>query len=61
MLQLAGEGAAVDVDTFLFGGGVSVFDNVTVDDDSSDDDEDFTRDLPLHRRTINLALHHPTY
>ena len=46
--SLSGEGAAVDVDTFLFGGGVSVFDNVTVDDDSSDDDEDFTRDLPLN-------------
>ena len=46
--SLSGEGSAVDVDTFLFGGGVSVFDNVTVDDDSSDDDEDFTRDLPLN-------------
>ena len=46
---LSGEGVALDVDTFLFGGGVSVFDNVTVDDDdSSDDDEDFTRDLPLN-------------
>ena len=47
--SLSGEGAAVDVDTFLsVGGGASVFDNVTVDDDSSDDDEDFTRDLPLN-------------
>lgn len=48
--SLSGEGAAVDVDTFLFGGGVSVFDNVTIDDDSADDDDDddFTRDLPLN-------------
>ena len=47
--SLSGEGAAVDVDKFLFGGGVSVFDNVTVDDDdSADDDDDFTRDLPLN-------------
>ena len=49
--SLSGEGAAVDVDKFLSvgGGGVSIFDNVTVDDDdSSDDDEDFTRDLPLN-------------
>lgn len=45
--SLSGEGAAVDVDTFLFGGGVSVFDNVTIDD-SADDDDDFTRDLPLN-------------
>ena len=48
--SLSGEGAAVDVDKFLsVGGGVSIFDNVTVGDgDSSDDDEDFTRDLPLN-------------
>ena len=48
--SLSGEGAAVDVDTFLsVGGGASVFDNVTVGDgDSLDDDEDFTRDLPLN-------------
>ena len=47
--SLSGDGAAVDVDTFLsVGGGASVFDNVTVGDgDSLDDDEDFTRDLPL--------------
>jgi hypothetical protein len=44
---LSGEGAAVDVDKFLAmgGGGSSVFDNVTIEDD---DDEDFTRDLPLN-------------
>ena len=43
--SLSGEGAAVDVDKFLAmgGGGSSVFDNVTIEDD----DEDFTRDLPL--------------
>jgi len=42
---LSGEGAAVDVDKFLaMGGGASVFDNVTIEDD----DEDFTRDLPLN-------------
>jgi len=48
--SLSGEGSAVDVDTFLsVGGGASVFDNVTVGDgDSLDDDEDFTRDLPLN-------------
>jgi len=48
--SLSGDGAAVDVDTFLsVGGGASVFDNVTVGDgDSLDDDEDFTRDLPLN-------------
>jgi len=48
--SLSGEGAAVDVDKFLsVGGGASVFDNVTVGDgDSLDDDEDFTRDLPLN-------------
>lgn len=44
--SLSGEGAVVDVDKFLTGGdGVSVFDDVTLDDD---DDEDFTRDLPLN-------------
>ena len=44
--SLSGDGAAVDVDTFLsVGGGASVFDNVTIEDD---DDEDFTRDLPLN-------------
>lgn len=44
--SLSGEGAAVDVDKFLaMGGGVSVFDDVTLDDD---DEEDFTRDLPLN-------------
>lgn len=44
--SLSGEGAAVDVDKFLAmgGGGSSVFDNVTIEDD----DEDFTRDLPLN-------------
>ena len=44
---LSGEGAAVDVDKFLAidDGGASVFDNVTIEDD---DDEDFTRDLPLN-------------
>lgn len=46
--SLSGEGAAVDVDKFLaMGGGVSVFDDVTLNDDT-DDDEDFTRDLPLN-------------
>ncbi len=46
--SLSGEGAAVDVDKFLsigVGGDVSVFDDITLDDD---DDEDFTRDLPLN-------------
>ena len=45
--SLSGEGAAVDVDKFLsigVGGDVSVFDDITLDDD----DEDFTRDLPLN-------------
>lgn len=42
--SLSSEGSAVDVDKFLaMGGGASVFDNVTIEDD----DEDFTRDLPL--------------
>lgn len=43
--SLSGEGDAVDVDKFLFEGGVSIFDNVILDDD---EDEDFTRDLPLN-------------
>jgi len=45
--SLSGEGAAVDVDKFLsigVGGDVSVFDDITLDDD----DEDFTRNLPLN-------------
>lgn len=48
--SLSGEGVAVDVDKFLAIGGVggaSIFDDVTLNDDT-DDDEDFTRDLPLN-------------
>ena len=48
--SLSGKGGAVDVAKFLAvgGGGVSVFDDVTLGDDEAGDDEDFTRDLPLN-------------
>jgi hypothetical protein len=46
--RLSGEGAAVDVDKFLSVGGGDLFLMSLLMNDSLDDDEDFTRDLPLN-------------